>query len=43
MHEYAEIKGYREVDNGTELKVFVPKDIKDYLKKYQKMEKYHLN
>ena len=36
MHEYAEIKGYRELDNGTELKVFVPKDIKEYLKKYQK-------
>ena len=36
MHEYAEIKGYKEVDNGTELKVFVPKDIREYLKKYQK-------
>ena len=36
MHEYAEIKGYRELDNGTELKVFVPKDIREYLKKYQK-------
>ena len=36
MHEYAEIKGYRELENGTELKVFVPKDIKEYLKKYQK-------
>lgn len=36
MHEYAEIKGYRELENGTELKVFVPKDIREYLKKYQK-------
>ena len=36
MHEYAEIKGYRELKNGTELKVFVPKDIREYLKKYQK-------
>ena len=36
MQEYAQIKGYRETKDGTELMVFVPKNLTEYLKKYQK-------
>lgn len=36
MQEYAQIKGYRETKDGTELMVFVPKNLTEYLKRYQK-------